>query len=174
MLKLFLRIPDRYIYIIIKTPPEQYSKPTIRIKELSDEIKPLTEDENAIIVFDDILGLSNSSFIDQFFFRGQHNNLDFYYLSQSYVDLSKSNIRNNCNKTVLLYQTLKEVERIYRDVAGYDMCYDDFEDLCRESWEEEYNYLCINRSKNRERGRYIICNESKKKYMECTPETKPF
>ena len=76
--------------------------------------------------------------------------------------MSKRNIRNNCNKTILFYQTLKEIERIYRDVASYDMRYDDFKDLCGKLWEEEYNYLCIDRSKNRERGRYFIRNESKK------------
>ena len=32
---------------------------------------------------------------------------------------------------------LKDIEHIYRDVAGYDMNYDEFEDLCRKSWEED-------------------------------------
>ena len=59
-------------------------------------------------------------------------------------------------------QTLKDIEHIYRDVAGYDMNYDEFKDLCRKSWEEDYNYLCIDRSKKRDQGRYCICNESKK------------
>ena len=76
MLKLLSRISDRDIYIITKSPPEQYSNSKIKIKEISDEIKPLNEYENVIIVFDDILGSSNSRFIDQFFIRGRHNSLD--------------------------------------------------------------------------------------------------
>ena len=36
-------------------------------------MKSLTEYENAIIVFDDVLGSSNSRYIDQFFIRGRHN-----------------------------------------------------------------------------------------------------
>ena len=70
MLKLLSRISDRDIYIITKSPPEQYSNSKIKIKEINDEIKPLNEYENGIIVFDDILGSSNSRFIDQFFIRG--------------------------------------------------------------------------------------------------------
>ena len=89
MLKIFSRIPDRDIYIITKSPPEKYTNSKIKIKEISDEIKPLNEYENGIIVFDDILGSSNSRFIDQFFIGGRHNNLDIYYLSQSYFDLPK-------------------------------------------------------------------------------------
>ena len=174
MLKILSRIPNRDIYIITKSPPEQYTNSEIKIKEISDEIKPLNEYENGIIVFDDILGSSNSRFIDQFFIRGRHNNLDIYYLSQSYFDLPKRSIRNNSNKIILFNQTLKDIEHIYRDVAGYDMNYDEFKELCRKSWEEDYNYLCIDRCKKRDQGRYYICNESKKTYIEATPQTKPF
>ena len=87
MLKILSRMIDRDFYIITKSPPEQYTNSKIKVKEISDEIKPLSEYENGIIVFDDILGSSNSRFIDQFFVRGRHNNLDIYFLSQSYFDL---------------------------------------------------------------------------------------
>ena len=174
MLKILSRISDRDIYIITESPPEQYSNSKIKVKEISDEIKSLNEYENDIIVFDDILGSSKSRFIDQFFIRGRHNNLDIYYLSQSYFDLPKRTIRNNSNKFILFNQTLKDIEHKYRDVAGYDMNYDEFKDLCRKSWEEDYNYLYIDRSKKRDQGRYCICNESKKTYIEATPQTKPF
>ena len=83
MLKTLSRTQDRDIYVITKSPPEQYTNSKIKIKEISDEIKPLNAYENGIIVFDDILGSSNSRFIDQFLIRGLHNNLDNYYLSQS-------------------------------------------------------------------------------------------
>ena len=82
MLKILSRMIDRDVYIITKSPPKQYTNSEIKIKEISDEIKPLSEYENGIIVFDDISGSSNSRFIDHFLIRGQHNNLDIYYLSQ--------------------------------------------------------------------------------------------
>ena len=59
-------IPDRDIYIITKSPPEQYTNSRIKIKEISDEIKPLSEYEDGIIVFGDILGSSNSRFKNNF------------------------------------------------------------------------------------------------------------
>ena len=174
MLKILSRIPDRDIYKITKSHPEQYTNSKIKIKETSDEIKPLNEYENGNIVFDDVLCSSNSRDIDQFFIRGRHNNLDIYYLSQSYFDLPKRTIRNNSNKIILFNQTLKDIKHIYRDVAGYDMNYDEFKELYRKSWEEDYNYLYIVRSKKRDQGRYCICNENKKTYIEATPQTIPF
>ena len=56
MLKFLSRIPDRDIYLITKSTPEQYSNSKFKIRETSDEIKQLSEYESAIIVFDDILG----------------------------------------------------------------------------------------------------------------------
>ena len=174
MLKVLSRMIDRDICIITKSPPEQFINSKIKIKEIGDEIKPLNEYENGVIVFHDIIGSSNSRFIDQFFIRGRHNNLDISYLSQSYFDLPKRTIRSNSNKIILFNQTLKDIEHIYRDVAGYDMNYDDFKDLCRKSWEDEYNYLYIDRSKKRDQGKNCVCNESRKTYIEATPQTKPF
>ena len=48
------------------------------------------------------------------------------------------------------------------------MNYDEFKDLCRKSWEEDSNYLYIDRSKKRNQGKYCICNESKKTYRSNT------
>ena len=130
MLKILSRIPpERNIYIITKSPPEQSSNSKIKIKDISDEIKPPKEYEKATIVFDDVLGSSNSKYLDQFFIRGRHNNLDIYYLSQFYFDLPERTIRNNSDKIFLLNQTLKDIENIYRDVVGYDMSYDEIKEL---------------------------------------------
>ena len=174
MLKILSRMLDRDIYIITKSPPEQNTNSKIKIKEISDEIKPLNEYENGVIDFDDVLRSSNIRDIDQYFIRGRHNNLDIYYLSQSYFDLPKRTIRNISNKIILFNQTLKDIEHIYRDVAGFDMSYDEFKELCRKSCEEDYNYLCIDRSKKKDQGKYCICNENKRTYIEGTPQTKPF
>ena len=75
---------------------------------------------------------------------------------------------------MLFNYTLKVIENIYRDVGGYVMCYDHCKHLCRKSWEEASNYLCIDRSKKRDQGRCCICNQKKNTKTECTPETKPF
>ena len=162
MLKILSRIPpERIIYKITKLLPEQYSNSKVKINEISDEIKPPNEDENAVIVFHDVLGSSNSKYRDKFFIRGRHNNLDIYCLSQSYFDLPKRTIRNNSNKIFLFNQILKDIENIYRDVGGYDMSYDEVKELCRKSWEEDYDYLCIDRSKRKIRDDFVFVMKAK-------------
>ena len=46
MLKILSRTPNRDLYITTKSPPEQYSNSKIKVREISDEIKPLNEYEN--------------------------------------------------------------------------------------------------------------------------------
>ena len=88
--------------------------------------------------------------------------------------MPKRTIRDNSKKNVLFNQTVKDFEHIYKDVAGYDMSYEEFKEVCRKSWDEVYNYLSTDRPKKRDQGRYCICNESKKPYEEAKPQTKVF
>ena len=62
------------IFIITKSL-NQYPK----IKaQTSDEIQPLNEYENSVVVFDDVLLSKQESNSDLFFARGRHNNIDIY------------------------------------------------------------------------------------------------
>ena len=45
--------------------------------------------------------------------------------------------------------------------------------LCRKAWENDYDYLQIDRFAKLERDRYIR-NCNKNTYLEAIPETKPF
>ena len=74
----------------------------------------------------------------------------------------------------MFYQTLKDIENAYRDVGGYGLTYDGYKDLCRKSWQDEYNHLCVDRSKEKDQERYCVCDENKNIYNECTLETKAF
>ena len=38
------------------------------------------------------------------------------------------------------------------------MNYDERDEFCSKSWEEDYSYLCIDRSKKRDQGRYCTRN----------------
>ena len=51
MLKILSRISNRDIYVITKSPAEQFFNSEIKIKEIVEEIEPPNEYENAIIVF---------------------------------------------------------------------------------------------------------------------------
>ena len=164
--------PEQKICIITRSP-EQYNKIEIDVSVDEDlEDRTIQDFQNCCIVFDDMLD-SNQKLIDPFFTRGRHNDLDVYYLSQSYFDLPKRTIRNNSNIIILFQQTLKDVEHIYRDIAGFDMSNDEFKSLCREAWRDNYNYL-INRLEDKNGSKYMICNESNLQYQIFNPQTDPF
>ena len=100
--------------------------------------------QNACVVFDDKLD-SNQKFIDSFFTRGRHNDFKVSYLSQSYFDLPKRNMRTKSNVILCIQQTLKHVEHFCRDIAGFNMSYDKFKQLGREARNEKYIHLILNR-----------------------------
>ena len=50
----------------------------------------------------------------------------FNFLSQFFFDLPNRTIRNNSKKTILFNKTVKDIEHIYRYVAGFDMRYDEY------------------------------------------------
>ena len=123
-----IRLDDitRKIHIITRSP-EQYSNIEIEQVKVEEDLedKSIQDFQNCCVVFDDMLDTSQK-LIDPFFTRGRHNDLDVYYLSQSYFDLPKRTIRNNSNIIILFQQTLKDVQHIYTDKAGFEMSYDEF------------------------------------------------
>ena len=169
MLKVLEKIGDQRPIHIITRSPNQYPK-----YKTSNEIEPINKCKGSIVIFDDMLGAKNSSQIDEFFTRARHEDLDVYYISQSYFALPRQSIRNNSDILILFKQTLRDVQPMYYDIGAYDMKYDEFKEMCHKAWDEKYNYLCIDVTKNKNEGEYCIFNESKTTYIECICETEPF
>ena len=169
MLKVLEKIGNKRPIHIITRSPNQYPN-----YKSSTEIKPINKYKGSIVIFDDMLGAKNSSQIDEFFSRGRHENLDVYYISQSYFGLPRQSVRNNSDRLILFKQTLRDVQSMYYDIGAYDMKYDEFKEMCHKAWDEKYNYLCIDMTKNKTDGKYRIFNESKTTYIECICETEPF
>ena len=169
MLKILEKIDNKRPIHIITRSPNQYPD-----YKTNTEIKPIHKYKGSIVIFDDMLGARNSSQIDEFFTRGRHEDLDVYYISQSYFALPRQSIRNNSDRLILFKQTLRDVQSMYYDIGAYDMKYDEFKEMCHKAWDERYNYLCIDMTKNKNEGKYRIFNESKPTYIECICETNPF
>ena len=169
MLKVLEKIGNQRPIHIITRSPNQYP-----YYKTSNEIKPKNKYKGSVIIFDDILGARNSSQIDEFFTRGRHEDLDVYYISQSYFALPRQSIRNNSDRLILFKQTLRDVQSMYYDIGAYDMKYDEFKEMCHKAWDEKYNYLCIDMTKSKNEGKYRIFNESKTTYIDCIPETEAF
>ena len=169
MLKVLEKIDNQRPIHIITRSPNQYPN-----YKTNNEIKPINKYKGSVVIFNDMLGAKNSSQIDEFFTRGRHEDLDVYYISQSYFALPRQSIRNNSDRLILFKQTLRDVQSMYYDIGAYDMKYDEFKQMCHKAWDEKYNYLCIDMAKNRNDGKYRIFNESKTTYIDCIPETEPF
>ena len=169
MLKILEKIDKKRPIHIITRSPNQYPN-----YKTSNEIKPINKYKGSVVIFDDMLGAKNCSQIDEFFTRGRHEDLDVYYISQSYFALPRQSIRNNSERLILFKQTLRDVQSMYHDIGAFDMIYDEFKEMCRVAWSEKINYLCIDMTKNKNEGKYRIFNESKTTYIECIPESEPF
>ena len=153
---------------IITRSPEQYTgiedtEGALRVSvEENLEDRTIQDFQNCCVVFEDILD-SNQRLIDPFFTRGRQNDLNVYYLSKLYYDLPERTIRNNSNKIVSFQQTLKDVEHIYRDIAGFDLSYDEFKFMQR-CIKTKNNYLLIKRLEDKNSKNHRICNESDPEY----------
>ena len=169
MLKILEKICNKRPIHIITRSPNQY--PNYKI---TTEIKPINKYIGSVVIFDDMLGARNCSQIDEFFTRGRHEDLDVYYISQSYFALPRQSIKNKSDRLILFKQTLRDVQSMYHDIGAYDMKYDEFEEMCHRAWDEKFNYLCIDMAKNKNEGKYRIFNESKTTYIDCIPETEHF
>ena len=169
MLKILEKIDNKRPIHIITRSPNQYPN-----YKTSNEIKPINNYKGSVVMFDDMLGAKNSSQIDEFFTRGRHEDLDVYYISQSYFALPRQSIRNNSDRLILFKQTFRDVQSMYYDIGAYDMKYDEFREMCHKTWSEKFIYLCIDMSKNKNEGKYRIFNENKTTYFECICETEAF
>ena len=167
VLKVLEKISNKRPIHIITRSPNQYPN-----YKTSTEIKPKNKYKGSVVIFDDMLGAKNSSQIDEFFTRGRHEDLDVYCISQSYFGLPRQRIRNNKDILILLKQTLRDFQSMY--YGAYDMKYDEFKEMGHKAWTEKFNYLCIDVTKNKNDGKYLIFNESKTTYIDCIPESEPF
>ena len=168
-----LKIPEkignqRPIHIITRSPNQYPNYKT------SDKIKPINKYKGSVVIFNDLLGALNSSQINDFYTRGTHEDLDVYYISQSYFALPRQSIRNTCDRRILFKQTLRDVQSMYYDIGAYDMNYDEFKEMCHKAWSEKFDYLFIDMTKNKNDGNYRIFKESKTTYIDCICDSEPF
>ena len=112
-----------------------------------------------------MLGVRNSYQFDEFFTRGRHEDLDVFYISQSYFGFPRQSIRKNSDRLILFNQTLRVVQSMYYDIGGHDMIYSESKEMCHKTRRENFNYLCIDMCKNKNEGLYRIFNESKNTYI---------
>ena len=91
------------------------------------------------------------------FERGRPKNLSIFIISQDYYELPKRTIRANGN----IYHIFKpkifgDVINLYQDKASMDMTLDEFKYLTSTCWNEKYQPIIIDKTKDKYTGRYRL------------------
>ena len=107
-------------------------------------------------------------------FSQEGENLDVYYISQSFFSLPRQSIRDKSDRILLFKQTLGDVECMYKDIGVYDKKNIELKKMCRKAWIENFNYLCFDMARNKKEGKNRICKENNNTYFGRIPESEPF
>ena len=51
---------------------------------------------------------------------------------------------------------------MYYDIGAYDMLHSEFRTMCREAWNEKFEFLCIDMTKSKIEGKNRIFKEMQK------------
>ena len=119
-----------------------------------------------------MLGSKEAKDIDACFTRGRQQNLDISYISQSWFELPKNTIRNNCSGIMLFPRTLKDITVIFTDISGLHISFSELRGFCQEAWQKRYNYIQIGKDKDLD-DMYSIKNVSSVE-ITAVPETTAF
>ena len=140
---------------------KDFEKSNIEIETFDniEELRyPQEYENNSIIILDDLneKEIINDK-IQAMFKRSRHNNLSIFFISQDYYELPKRTIRANGN-IFHLFKTNNylDVRNIYQDKASMDMTLDEFKSLITICWNEKYNPLTIDMTKDIYTGRYRL------------------
>ena len=150
---------DRVIEEKINNKDFQKSDIEIETFDNIGELKyPQEYENNIVIILDDLNEKEiNNEKIQAMFKRGRHNNLSIFIISQDYYELPKKTIRANGN----IYHIFKpnnfiDVLNLYQNKASMDMTLNEYKSLTSNCWNEKYQPLTIDMSKDKYQGRYRL------------------
>ena len=140
---------------------KDFEKSNIEIEKFDniEELRyPQEYENNSIIILDDLNEKEiNNDKIQAMFKRGRHNNLSIFIISQDYYELPKRTIRANGNiYHIFKPNTFLDVRNIYQDKGSMDMTLDEFKSLISICWNEKYQPLTIDMTKDKYTGRYQL------------------
>jgi len=101
---------------------------------------------NSIMIFDDV-ACEKQDNIRSYFCMGRHQNIDSFYLCQTYSHILKHLIRDNANFIIMFKQYDLNMRHIYRDQINTDMNYETFVKIGQKCWEDKHGFLLISKDK---------------------------
>lgn len=154
------------VYIISKSLNQEKYKFLSCVMENLPEIGyfPYTECEqtplpnlikqNSIVIFDDI-ACNTQTNIKHYFSMGRHNQLDVFYICQTYSVIPKQLVRDNTNFLVIFKQDDRNLYHIYKDHVNTDMSFDKFKEMCTRVWKQGRNkFIVVDKERELNKGRY--------------------
>lgn len=108
---------------------------------------------NSVFIFDDV-ACEKQDNIRSYFCMGRHNDIDSFYLCQTYTRIPKHLIRDNANFIIIFKQDEMNLRHIFNDHINTDMTFDDFRKICAECWKEKYGFVVIDKDSTIKCGRY--------------------
>ena len=85
---------------------------------------------------------------------GHHNNIDAFYLCQSYARIPKQLVRDNTNLLAIFKQDATNLRHIYDDHVIADCSFQEFLDMANLALVDKYSFLAIDNDSPRDDGRY--------------------
>ena len=148
---------DIVIEEVIKNKDFQKSNTEIESFDNIENLKfPQEFENNSIIILDDINQKEmDDPRVQAMFKRSRHKNLSIFIISQDYYELSKKTIRCNGNiYHIFKPNNFRDVLNLYQDKASMDMTLNEFKLLTNICFNEKYQPLTIDMTKNKFTGRY--------------------
>lgn len=159
-----LRFENIYLYSLSLYQPkyvylqhlfEQISEIGFFTFSSNDEvIPPDNAKPNSLFIFDDVITQKQNN-IKSYFCMGRHNNIDCFYLTQSYAHIPKHLIRENANFIILFKQDDLSLKHVYSDFGlSADMSFDMFRNMCKACWSQKYGFLVLDSDRAVDNGKY--------------------
>ena len=150
---------DIVIEEVINNKDFQKSDIEIETFDNIEELKyPQEYEKNSIIILDDLNQKEmDDPRVQAMFKRSRHNNLSIFIISQDYYELSKKTIRCNGNIFhIFKPNNFRDVLNLYQDKSSMDMTLNEFKLLTSTCWNEKYQPLTIDMTKDKYTGRYRL------------------
>ena len=144
---------------IVNNKDFQKSDTEIEIYESIEELKIPQEYYNGgIIILSDLKEREmNDPRVQAMFKRSRRKNLSILIISQDYYELPKRTSRANGNiYHIFKPNNFRDVQNLYQDKASMDMTLNEFILLTSTCWNEKYQPLTIDMTKDRYQGRYRL------------------
>lgn len=158
-----LRFENVYIFSKSLHQPKYQFLKSVLPKEIGyfvfDEntkvLPPKEAKNNSIMIFDDIACEKHDN-IRSYFTMGRHNNIDSFYIGQTYSRIPKQLVRDNTNLIILFKQDETNLKHVYNDHVNTDMTFEKFKEMCALAWKDNYSFICISKDCELDKGRYRV------------------